>query len=58
MYGEYEWQSPTIPKRLIKENKLQPKSEVNIIEDAGNHLYSDNPTGLVGAILGFTHAPK
>ena len=43
---------------MIKENKLQPKSEVNIIEDAGNHLYSDNPTGLVGAILGFTHAPK
>ena len=47
--------SPNSANELIEANKLHQESEVNIIENAGHHLYSDNHIGCMAAILGFTH---
>ena len=40
---------------LISANRLHKDSLVNIVENAGHHLYSDNHIGCMGVILGFTH---
>jgi len=53
MYGDYDWMERESAENLVKAGKVQGK--VFNVEDAGHHLYIQNPVKCVANLLSQTH---
>jgi cardiolipin-specific phospholipase len=53
MYGDYDWMESDTAAKLIQENKV--KGKCFVVDEAGHHLYVENPAECVANLLQRTH---
>jgi len=53
LYGDHDWMSRDVADELLAKGDLKPGSFVASVEQAGHHLYADNPLGCVAQVYKF-----